>query len=452
MDKEIINLYILSDSREITLWDNSIFVFDSSALLDLYFLPKLTREEVYQKIFKKLDKRLWIPFHVQFEYLKNRTKIIKKPISEKYDPLRNDVSKVAAIVKSEILKKIEALSRSTQKDDKHPHLEQSKITNYKKIVEAFIADTDTFTKEILLQIDNTEKEILSVQNHDDVLSSLEQYFDVGREFTFNEILEITREGKHRYEFKIPPGYGDLESKEKKGTQIFGDLIVWKQILEYSKYKKLPIIFITNDIKKNEDWCYLDKEATEDRILRPREELIKEIKDYSNVDFWMYNLPQFLHNANKYLKSSIKEEAIQNISQLINTKHKKNKILKFKCEECKRIHMYKEDEIDLNFECVGGDERSMGTENQYKANEFFECECHNEIEVTFEVWEYPVGVHNYDSVRISGGILIETFPFTINFFKEEEEEEEMCSKCGKEPVIDNYVGICLKCEENYGYGN
>ena len=225
-------------------------------------------------------------------------------------------------------------------------------------------------------------------------------------------------GKHRYEFKIPPGYGDLYGKEKKGTQIFGDLIIWKQMLEYSKEKKLPIIFITNDIKKDEDWCYLDKKATEDRIYSPREELIKEIKDFSGVDFWMYNLPQFLFNAKEYIQASIDEELIQSISQHLNTQDKSNENLGFKCSRCGRVHDYQEDEVDLHFECVGGSERNMGVENHYEANESFDCECGNNIEITFSVWEYPVGVHNYDTVEIDGAELLNTFSFTIDFFEDE----------------------------------
>ena len=66
---------------------------------------------------------------------------------------------------------------------------------------------------------------------------------------------------------------------------------------------------------------MDKKLTTDRILKPREELIKEIKDNSNVDFWMYNLPQFLYNANKYLKSEIKEDAIHYFSNFLNSRNK-----------------------------------------------------------------------------------------------------------------------------------
>lgn len=72
----------MNDEKETYLWNNAIFVFDSSSLLDLYFVPKNSREKIYEEIFKKLENRLWLPFHVQYEYLKNREKIIIKPIGK----------------------------------------------------------------------------------------------------------------------------------------------------------------------------------------------------------------------------------------------------------------------------------------------------------------------------------------------------------------------------------
>ena len=66
-------------------------------------------------------------------------------------------------------------------------------------------------------------------------------------------MGIVNEGKLRYEFQIPPGYQDL--KEKIGTQIFGDLIVWKQILSHAKAINKNVIFICNDLKI--DWCLKD---------------------------------------------------------------------------------------------------------------------------------------------------------------------------------------------------
>ncbi|MEC4044057.1 PIN-like domain-containing protein [Myroides odoratimimus] len=321
------------------------------------------------------------------------------------------------------------------------------LNEYKDVVEDFVKKSEDFYKQtvdfqkkILAEISIVEKEIIEVEKDDDVLNSLESHFKVGREFSFSEIIEITKEGKHRFEFKIPPGYGDLYNGDKKGTQIFADLIIWKQILEYSKEEKKPIIFITNDISKDEDWGYIDKKATEPRIYSPREELIKEIKDYSSVEFWMYNLPQFLYQANKRLKSTIKDETIQSFFQFINTKKIKSDYLKFKCDTCGRVHRYDKSKFNLDFNLVSSSERGMGAENQYQAEEHFKCSCGNEIYMIFEIWEYPQGVHNYDNIEVENAELLESFYFTIDFY-EDDLDFINCSNCdGNRDGMGNFVRL------------
>lgn len=456
MNKEHIVPYLLDDEKEQRLWGDAIFCFDSSALLDFYFLPKITRQKIYTEIFSNLPERLWIPFHVEFEFLKNREGVIPKPVKEKYEPLKEKVNNIRIALSKEIQKRIDEISRETIKDDKHPYIEQTEIQKIKATTDNFEKEIKVFEENILKQIKSAETEILAVKDNDDILKALEDHFSVGREFSFDEIFAITTEGKHRYEFKIPPGYGDLQQKEKKGTQIFGDLIIWKQILEFSKEKKAPIIFITNDIKKDEDWCHLDKSATEDRILCPREELIKEIKDYSNVEFWMYNLPQFLYNANKYLAASIPPQTILNITQFLNAKGVKGDYLKFKCDSCGKIHSYHKSTFNLDFECIESSERSMGEENHYEAIEIFDCDCGNQITARFEVWEYPIGVHNYDTVTLEGGELLEQFFFTIDFFKDDYEPDyTTCDECsGNSECMGNIVNFwnTIKLENEYDSKN
>ncbi len=447
MKRENIYPYEMSEEKEKRLWDTAIFVFDSSALLDFYFLPTQTRQNIYIKVFKELTDRLWIPNHVEYEFLKNRESSIGNPISEKYTPLRTKIQNLEQSFLSEIFKRIEEISRETAKDDKHPHIEQSEIELIKNQSEEYKKELKKFQEAVIKRIKKAEEEIIDVKANDDLLKALEDFFTVGAEYDFEKILEITKEGKHRYEFKIPPGYGDLTKKEKKGTQIFGDLIIWKQILDFSKEMELPIVFITNDIKKDEDWCYLDKTATEDRILAPREELIKEIRDHSKVEFWMYNLPQFLYHANNYLKAEIKEETIQNVSQFLNTKDQKEDYLKFQCNSCGLIHSYHKSEFDLEFECIDSSDRNMGPENHYEAIEHFMCECGNDITASFNIWEYPTGIHNYDSIELEGAKLLASFYFTIDFFEGEYEPDlttcEVCS--GNKDEMGNMVDFYSKID-------
>lgn len=316
-DKTIIDKYKeISKEKEAEYWKSAIFVFDASALIDFYFIPVESRGKIYSEIFGKLKERLWIPFHVQYEYLKNREKTIKKPIGS-YLTLKKNVEEIGKMVQEKMDKQIQNIVENSQKKDRHPHIEQEGIEQFKEDVSDFIEKFKVFEEDTHKRISEEEKKVEDVIDNDDLMRALEENFKVGEEFSYDEILSIVEEGERRFEFKIPPGYGDLYNGEKKGTQIFADLIIWKEIIKYAKEKKTPLIFITNDNGKDDDWCYLDEETK--RIISPREELIKEIYDAANVDFWMYNLPQFLFHANEQLKSTIKNEIIEGAEHVITLK-------------------------------------------------------------------------------------------------------------------------------------
>ncbi len=70
-DTNAFNKYMLDTETEKDLWSGCVFVFDTSALLALYRLSKETHESI-EKVLDKVKERLWIPNHVQFEFMKNR--------------------------------------------------------------------------------------------------------------------------------------------------------------------------------------------------------------------------------------------------------------------------------------------------------------------------------------------------------------------------------------------
>lgn len=449
--------YIINDEKEKSLWENAIIVFDSSSLLDFYFVPKKSREKIYDEIFKKLEQRLWIPNHVQFEYLKNREKIISKPISEKYTPLKDKVKAFETTFQKEYVRKIESIQKETEKDDRHPHIAQDKIDAYKNKINDFLDSTKQFHTEIISQISESENEVNALKDNDDVLKSLEEHFDVGVEFSFEDILAITKEGKHRYEFKIPPGYGDYYNKQKKGTQIFGDLIIWKEILNYSKSKECPIIFITNDIKKDEDWCYLDTK-NKDRISSPREELIKEIKDYAGVDFWMYSFSQFLFNSNKYLESSIEEEVINQISIADNPEDDIYDDY-YTCDECDGKDGYGNYVNFWNYIDLENEYPEEHAYSKFTSAKSGSCEWCNTLHIKCPKCESVTCLsENQQNERIecAGGCGLVFFVDTSEDFEGVGEKTVKiidnrvveCISCGDEFIDLNHTETCDECERKY----
>lgn len=407
MNRESFEKFELNPEKEKNLWNDSIVVFDTSALIDFYYYPKETRQEIFDKIFLKLKNRLWIPYHVQFEYLKNRKGIIEKPIFENYNPIKNEKLKEINSAKTQILKISEQIKKDTLKPEKHPFLPQEKIDEFIEFTKEIDARVQQFEKDLTEEIVKQETEIKLLKDDDTILKAFEDNLDVGPELQHSEIMQIVAEGKLRYEYEIPPGYKDL--KEKIGTQIFGDLIVWKQILNYAKDISKSVIFICNDLKI--DWCYKD---SRNRIESPREELIKEFNDNNQKDFWMYNQSQFLYKAKEYLEVDIEDTRIEEISNVISNRNTDSLI--YKCGFCHQRNEVPIDELYLEFDCVGGSERSMGAENQYQSEEPLECSvCGNDINVTLEIWEYPVGVHNYDDITIDNGEIIQSPDFLTHFW-------------------------------------
>lgn len=445
-------IYKLTDVQESKLWNDAIFVFDSSALLDFYFLPIKTRIKVWKLFSVKLKNRLWIPSHVDFEYSKNRLKVIKKPISEKYSPLKDTNLKSISKSLKEIEVKINDLQNRTKNEDKHPHISQKHIKKYLSKLEAFKTQTKKFENITLLEIKKREDGINQLPESDDVEQAISTYFKVGRYYSYNELLEISKEGKHRYEYKIPPGYEDLFDDKKKGLQIFGDLIIWKQVLEYAKKVKKPIIFICNDLKA--DWCYLEEYSTEKRIESPREELIKEFYDTSSERFWMYNQVQFLYKLNEYFEAKIDKENIDNLNEFIGDKIEEKEILSLKCNRCKTINRYNKIDLDIDFDEAYSYQRQMGKETEYQSTDHFDCtECGGEINVTFHLFEYPKGVYNNFDINVDGATQISSFDFPMVFSIAIQNtitqgEIFVCEKCGKDFDNANNTGICNSCEEEY----
>jgi predicted RNA-binding Zn-ribbon protein involved in translation (DUF1610 family) len=74
--------------------------------------------------------------------------------------------------------------------------------------------------------------------------------------------------------------------------------------------------------------------------------------------------------------------------------------KFSCSKCGTEYSLKNEDFD--FQAESGSERNMGVETQYVSDYEQSCDsCGQEIKITFEVWEYPVGVINYTTYTASG---------------------------------------------------
>lgn len=311
-------IFSLNEASEKELWGNCCFVFDTSALLDLYYYSEESLEEFEKSILQVLKDRLWIPNFVKYEFMKHREEKIKIPLRT-YEELlskksnNNDTAHLSKIEEalSSIKNIIETFSQRTKNSEKHPTLNQENINDFILKINDFERNFSLFKKNITEEINAIKEKLLegiSLEN-DKISNLVENYLMCGEPFGYEEMLELAIIGEKRFMSRIPPGYEDIE---KEGLAKFGDLYIWKQIVNYAKLTGKNIVLITNDTK--EDWC-IRIEKNKDRIQKPREELIFEIKSIANVNFWMYTMSQFLYKSREIIKSKINQDAIDEIERI-----------------------------------------------------------------------------------------------------------------------------------------
>lgn len=290
--------YRLSEDEKKKLFEdkNCYFVFDTNALLDIYRLGKDTAEKVL-KVVETLKERIVIPYHVAFEYHKRMMDIITDLYSS-YNNFRKETDK------NQLLKSL---------SDK---LELNRFPSIKRKFQDHIGTAlDNFLKDIEAEEQYIKKQYQGWELQHKISTALGDLILDG--FNENEIKEIEEEGAKRYDSCIPPGYKDKSSKTEN---IYGDLIIWKEILRFSESKQCSIIFVSRDFK--EDWIQKEHGL----VCGPRLELLEEFQEISSGTFYMYNLNQFLEYANSGI-DLLGEPELSEIKDVTSPKHEKPIIAK-----------------------------------------------------------------------------------------------------------------------------
>lgn len=243
------------------IWSEGIISIDTSALL---FLQECNTE-LAKYIMDTLlfaEERIWIaPQVAKHEMIEN----FGYAGSNEYGTIGR-LNKFNKTLESSI-KKVENVLKSISdnlREEGHELLAEV-ITSAKsnELFYSILSEFDTKTKE------TTDESRKFIQSGLVKIFQQEMCMKTSDIFNDEEISKIKNEGIRRYKYKIPPGYCDNVKNENE----FGDLIVWKELLEKSKIANRPLIFITRD--KKEDWFRIE----EGRIVGIRSELFHEAKEY-----------------------------------------------------------------------------------------------------------------------------------------------------------------------------
>jgi hypothetical protein len=312
---------IFKSHRELTeqdfklLWDKGLFVFDTNVLLDLYRLPESAKKDLLSILSnKKISTRLWLPFQAALEFTNNRMDAISDQ-KNKFTSVRN----ILKDSKNEIDEVLTSLNKKL--NDLQLKKRHSVINPDLYIDENLFKDSHGRLDKFLKELDALDKKQPDVNNEDELKTKISNIFEgkIGNSFTTEELDIIYKEGEARYRDNIPPGYKDSDKKgyylfeNKKIVRKFGDLLVWKEIIKKAKEDGLEyIILVTGDIK--EDWWH----EIRGRKLGARKELLNEIyfEAPSMKVFNIYDTSNFMQNAKKNLKISVKEQSITETKDLL----------------------------------------------------------------------------------------------------------------------------------------
>ncbi|AMQ71349.1 PIN-like domain-containing protein [Bacillus amyloliquefaciens] len=240
------------------MWSDGYFVFDTNTLINPFRFQTIAREVILEVLTILRDRsRLWIPHQVGLEYHHNI----------------NEEIYIQDSAYKELESSIRDLGTDLENVYKRISLKHSTLILNDQIQGKFNDILDELIQEI-----NTQKE--QHPNYEKLSMQIAQIFEgnIGEPYSQEQLNDIYKDGEIRFENLVPPGFKDIDKGDSKRyfdglhyTKKYGDLVLWKQIIDFAKSKKTDIIFVTDD--KKEDWWSISHGKT----LGPHPELIQEFR-------------------------------------------------------------------------------------------------------------------------------------------------------------------------------
>lgn len=292
MKSKFFEHYCLSDEKIKEIWESGLVIFDTNILLNLYRYNKETCDDILNYM-QTFGDQLWMPYQVGWEYNNNRMEVAYK-------------SQMACDVLS---KKLDEDGKNLE-DFFKKHFQHHPYLQYKDFFKRY----DRYIKLLKDYLVGLKQNDNGYFDNDTILEKLGELYDgrVGDDCSAEELKKIYAEGKDRYSGKVPPGYkDDTADKRVAGERyLYGDLIVWKQIIKNAADTEKDVIFVSDDLK--EDWMLEFKGEK----YGPRKELLKEFHDQTNNHcILIYNQERFLNYANEKFNAALKDETITEVKNV-----------------------------------------------------------------------------------------------------------------------------------------
>lgn len=268
--------------------ENGIIVFDTNVLLNLYFYTVETKNKMIA-VMEKYKERLWMPYQVGWEFFNNR--------ENRIETLHESCDKIKAKI-TEAKNSFASLLNNNFK--RHPYIVREKL------IEKFNKGLEEVEKEL----QDLKSKDPDYATKDAVWEKLTNLYDgrVGEDYSLDRLEKIYSEGEKRYALEIPPGYCDIKDKKDRGYRhLYGDLIIWKMVIEHSKVEARNVVFVTEE--KKPDWYDKKKQL-------PRKDLMCEFcKDSGGQKVLICDQERFLRLVEKYLGEAVDDKAIEEIKDV-----------------------------------------------------------------------------------------------------------------------------------------
>lgn len=254
------------------VWESDpLIVLDANVFLRLYnHLPEIIIQ--YIEVLNSVKDKIWLPAQVFKEFEKNHKKAHSRNFN-KYrlflQQIQSSIERNKNTLEGEFIKYLEL---------KYPLIDELKGQMTILIDQMYKATID-YEENIKQQIDeNTE--VLKKDAVKKFVHELAESGSIGQHFSFAETISLYQEGEIRFKYLIPPGYIDNKKDAKDSTKEdkFGDLIIWKQVLNKAKSENKSVILVTDETK--EDWW----EKEDKQLVCARYELSREFSETVGENF------------------------------------------------------------------------------------------------------------------------------------------------------------------------
>nr|WP_276510303.1 PIN-like domain-containing protein [Paenibacillus qinlingensis] len=252
---------------------------DTNTLLNTYKMTPDARSQ-FLRVLQTFKNRLWMPYQVGKEFYFNRQFVIETELKSLQNSKQYFKNGLDALVTG---------------------VEKSAIRFRSQLAADLQNELNELKEKLSIMIDKCpdkmdRKEYFDgplLKAEDPISKGIFEIFgdNVGDGFHPVELLKIYEEGNKRYALSIPPGFKDAVNKED--YRKYGDLVIWKELMEKATEESKPIIFITDDVKP--DWWVRYNE-----LKRPHPELLNEFYRISGQYVQIYTYNEFIDQATKLI--------------------------------------------------------------------------------------------------------------------------------------------------------